>query len=397
MPLRSFAKIAGRLLDPRYKRLHVFVITLTLVVHTVMHYATYFPAVAPYVASIPYFRLHVLHEAEFLLIVAYAGVVMGLRAGLVAVVVTGITSIPFILSPRIMPQFYPNPGALRDQVIQVVFVLAMGLMITLLYDRDQRRRNAEHAAATLREVDRVKDNFMSIAAHELRTPLTTLYGFSELLLTRQVQPAQQRKWLESIHDETHRLSTLVDDLLNVSRIESGALTLRKDRLSMAEVVASALRAYGEMPATHALQVDVPETLPEIVGDHDKLVQIIVNLVSNAVKYSPNGGAVVVTARHFAGTVELRVRDQGLGIAPEDQAKLFTTFYRVQRPETKKVPGTGIGLYIVKSLVEIMGGRVWIESEVGKGSMFAFTVPVWTESAALAPEPEDDFAPVKVSA
>lgn len=379
--------LVGRLFDPRYRRLHVIFIAVALALHLAMHYATYWAPSRELVAGLPYFRMHVLHEAEFLLVVAYAGVVVGLWGGLIAIAVTGLTSIPFIAGPLIMPTAYGR-ATVEDQALQVGLVMFMGLMITLLYDRDKRRRQAEQDALMLREVDRVKNNFMSMAAHELRTPLTTLFGFSELLLTREVPPDQQRRWLESIYGETRRLTALVDDLLNVARIESGKLAVQTERLNAAQVVVDAVQSLGGVSAKHTLSVQLPPGLPDIRGDQDKLVQVMNNLLSNAMKYSPAGGQVIVTARLApdGANVEFGVRDHGIGIAPEDQVRLFSTFYRVRRRETERVPGTGLGLYIVKSLVELMGGRVWLDSAVGKGSAFTFTVPLWEalEQAASGP-------------
>jgi signal transduction histidine kinase len=376
---------AHNLIDPKYRRLHMTFIAVSLFVHLSTHYATYIPVLRGPLGGLPYFRLHILHEAEFLLMVAYAGVVLGMRAGLVAIVVTGLTSIPFILTPYIFGR-EPNPNEIRDLTLQVVFILMMGYLIILLYDRDSRRRSAESQADTLLEVDRVRNNFMSIAAHELRTPLTTVMGFSELLLARDVPNEDRRKWLGSINSESHRLTELIEELMNVSRIEAGSLEVNGERVELEPIVADAVAAVGSLPAGCELEIDIPSNLPDVWGDRNNLQQVLINLLSNAVKYSPAGGKVSLTVETTDAMMRVGVRDQGLGMSIEDQSKLFTSFYRVQSEATKNIQGTGMGLYIVKSLVEMMGGAVDVQSASGIGSTFSFTVPLWREQSTEAAEP-----------
>ena len=368
--------LAKALIDPRYRRVHVAVIGAALVLHLSLHYATYLPALREPLGGLPYFRLHSLHEAEFLLIVAYAGVVLGLRAGLIAVAITGATSIPFILTPYIFGRA-PRSGEIRDLAIQVVFILAIGLLITLLYDRDQRRRAAESHSDTLREVDRVRNNFMSIAAHELRTPMTSLLGFSELLMERDVSQERQQQWLRTINEQSRRLSGLIEELMSVVSIESGRLELNIERQGVDAAIEAAVRGSVSPSDRHPILVELAEGLPDVAADRDKLVQVLVNLMNNAVKYSPSGGHVRLRGVLLQGDlVRLEIEDHGLGIAPEDQEKLFTSFHRVKTPETTGIPGSGLGLSIVRSLVEMMGGTIDVASVLGQGSTFGFTLPVW---------------------
>ncbi|MBI2873075.1 MAG: GAF domain-containing protein [Chloroflexi bacterium] len=233
-----------------------------------------------------------------------------------------------------------------------------------------------------REALRRRDAFISIASHELRTPLTSLYGFSELLLTREVSRARRMEWLERIHKESKRLAGIVDDMLNVSRIQSGRITLREEPVPLLPVAEEVLRSVGSTTEHHRFAIDVPERLPAPIADRDKLSQVLWNLVDNAIKYSPEGGEVVVRAMEEPEQHRLvvSVSDQGMGIAPEDQARLFTTFHRIRRPETAGVRGTGLGLYIVKGLVELMGGEVWVSSELGEGTTFSFTLPTDSNDA-----------------
>ena len=370
--------------DPRYRRFHAALLVVGLAAHLILHYATYIPALRPVLGGLPYFRLHVLHEAEFLLFIAYASIVFGLRGGLAAVTVTAVTSVPFILTPYIFGRT-PAPGEVRDLTTQVLFVLGMGVLMTLLYETEARRRRVVGQVEALQQADRLKTSFISIASHELRTPLSALYGFSELLLRRSAPEEQRRAWTEHIYHEARRLTTIVDELLSVSRIQSGALRVRRERVTLGGVVQEALRSLGVALDRHTVEVDLAEEVPAVLGDADKLAQVLLNLLSNAVKYSPSGGLVTVTARHEPerGRVVVSVSDQGVGISPEDQAQLFTTFHRIQRPETAHVEGTGLGLYIVKALVELMGGEVGVRSALGRGSTFWFTVPVWRPEPSTA--------------
>ena len=377
--------LARKLIDPRHRRVHITVIVTALVVHLTLHYAGYVPALRESLRGLPYFRLHSLHEAEFLLIIVYAGVVVGLRAGVVTVIITGITSVPFILTPYIFG-YDPRQGEIRDLSIQVGFILAMGLLMILLYDRDQRRRQAESNTTTLREVDHLRNNFVSMAAHELRTPMTAVMGFSELLMKADVTSDQRTEWAGTINDASRRLNGLLDELMNVSRFAAGTLTLEAERTSVAMIARNAKLGIGHQPR-HPLVLDLPGDLPDVSVDRDKLVQVFVNLLSNAVKYSPDGGEITVAARNAGdGFVRIEIADQGMGISPEDQEKLFTTFYRVDRPETEAIRGTGLGLSIVKSLIERMGGTASVRSEVGGGSTFTLMLPVWTPETADASRP-----------
>lgn len=229
-----------------------------------------------------------------------------------------------------------------------------------------------------REIDRMKSEFVSVASHELRTPMTAILGFAELLLMRaKGLPEEQYKWLEMIHGEAQRLSRIVEDLLNVSRIETGRLSLEIEPLMLMPVVEAVVSQIGQGCRSHSFSLDIPEGLPEVSADGSKLHQVLYNLVDNAVKYSPGGGVVRVRAEvdESEGMMKVGVEDQGVGIPDSELARLFTRFHRVDRAETVGLRGTGLGLYIVKSLVEMMGGRVWVQSVLHQGATFYFNLPL----------------------
>ncbi|MDA0264627.1 MAG: ATP-binding protein [Chloroflexi bacterium] len=226
------------------------------------------------------------------------------------------------------------------------------------------------------ELDRRFQTFMALASHELRTPTTTIMGFSELLLTRDVTEENRREWLTMVHRNSVQLAGIVNDLLNVTRIQSGTFVIKKEDVSLDVVVQEALASIRPATNGHEISVDIPSGLPMVTSDPDKLNQVLINLIGNAVKYSPDGGAVTVHAAHepSSGRVVVGVKDEGLGIALEDQAMLFKPFSRIRTPETETIDGSGLGLYLVKELVGAMGGEIWLESQRGLGSAFFISLP-----------------------
>lgn len=216
---------------------------------------------------------------------------------------------------------------------------------------------------------RRKEAFISMASHELRTPLTSLIGFVELLLQHQVSPATQHTWLELVLQEALRLATIVEEMLELSRIQSGTIQVRLAPVSLRDTVKRVLRGVAANASAHAFQMDIPPETPTVSADADKLARVLLNLLDNAVKYSPNGGTITVDIEHGPtdAAVIVRVADQGMGISLRAQENLFTPFYRVRQPGTENIPGTGLGMYIVKSLVESMNGRVWLKSAEGQGT------------------------------
>jgi PAS domain S-box-containing protein len=258
------------------------------------------------------------------------------------------------------------------------------------------------------EADRTKSEFVSTVSHELRTPMTSIKGYADLLLmgaAGQVNETQQR-FLSVIKSNADRLSVLVNDLLDISRIESGRVKLDLKPLSIESVieqVATTLRGrIDEKNLT--LRLSLPEEeLPRVYGDRDRVIQVLTNLVSNAYQYTPPGGTITVRARLNeaqlpAGNatpagpmVQIDVNDTGIGIATENQPKVFERFFRVDDPNVQEFPGTGLGLAIVRSLVEMHDGRIWLESTVGVGTTFSFTLRAVT-SEVLDASPFEDALP-----
>jgi len=253
-------------------------------------------------------------------------------------------------------------------------------------------RLVDHAAIAIenarlfeqvRRANDAKTEFISFVSHELKQPMTSIRGYADLLIkgTAGELNEMQRNFLDTVQSNVDRMGSLVSELLDVSRIESGRVRLAFDEVSMSQVVEEVLRTMrGQIEEKQqALQVEVSPDLPPVWGDQDRLAQILTNLVSNAHKYTPEKGSITVRAqRHSTGQSEFvlcSIIDTGVGITPEDQERLFTKYFRADDPAVRSVPGTGLGLVITKSLVELHGGEIWVESEVGEGSAFSFTIPV----------------------
>lgn len=248
-----------------------------------------------------------------------------------------------------------------------------------------------HDVSKQRDAERRRDSFVSVASHELRTPMATIVGYSELLLTRDPAPETRKLWLERVLLDARRLSALVDDMLNVSRIHSGKVKIEARPLDLAPIVDELLESLRNTTDRHTLRAVMPAGLPAVMADREKLQQVLVNLVGNAIKYSPAGGAVTVSAASDPAKkhIIVDVKDEGVGIAKEDLDRLFLSFGRIRRPETEGIRGTGLGLYIVKALLGLMSGEISVESEPGRGSTFRFSLPAEeTESLEVCAHEEN---------
>ncbi len=230
----------------------------------------------------------------------------------------------------------------------------------------------------LETASRHKSEFLANMSHELRTPLNAIIGFSEVLLERMfgVLNERQEDYLKDILSSGRHLLTLINDILDLSKIEAGRMELERGLFSLRTALENGATMIRERAARHdvALTLDIAPGLEEVSGDERKVKQVIYNLLSNAVKFTPDGGKVDVRASRQDGAVLVTVRDTGIGIAPEDHGRIFEEFSQVGRDPERAREGTGLGLTLSKRYVELHGGRIWVESEVGKGSTFAFTLP-----------------------
>jgi len=237
-----------------------------------------------------------------------------------------------------------------------------------------------HDITRERVIDEMKSDFISLVSHELRTPLTSILGFSSYMLTGKMGavPDNQKMALESIHRQAKRLSAIITDFLDVSRIESGKIEMRKDPLPVPQIasrVVEDLRPQANEKNIRVLAKVEESPYPVVaLGDEQRIAQVFTNLLGNALKFTEPEGTIEVRLARMNGEVTCHVRDSGCGIPPDELDRVFDRFYQVEKVVTRKTGGTGLGLAIVKNIIEAHGGRVWIESEVGRGTEVSFTLP-----------------------
>jgi signal transduction histidine kinase len=261
-------------------------------------------------------------------------------------------------------------------------------------DAELHQKNARLALAVARleELDKIKSNFLATVSHELRTPLTSVIGYSEMLLEGLAGPlnSEQREYVTTVMEKGEQLLSIITGILDISRIEAGGVNLDRSRFDVGEAIVSALSTVAPTARRKRLTVEaeLPPSLPPVHGDRDKIRQVLVNLLGNAVKFTPEGGRVTVraepaslkrpgseSARDDRRGLRVAVTDSGIGIPPEAMAKIFDPFFQVDSSSTREYGGTGLGLSIVRSFIHAHGGAVWVESLPGAGSTFFFTVPL----------------------
>jgi signal transduction histidine kinase len=238
---------------------------------------------------------------------------------------------------------------------------------------ERQRRELQSQNELLRESERRKSELVHIVSHELRTPLASILGFTSVLLNRETEPEEQRRYLEIVDREARRLSDLLNDFLDAERLDEGHLLLVNELIDVSRVVAEQVRLFEGQSEKHKLDMVIPSTPLTVRGDPNRLAQVVGNLLSNAIKYSPEGGTVHVVAEQENGVVRVSVRDEGLGIPDDQQERVFVKFFRGDAPASG-IPGTGLGLTIARSVVEAHGGSMDFESDRGEGSVFWLELP-----------------------
>jgi len=232
------------------------------------------------------------------------------------------------------------------------------------------------------ETEQLKTDFVAMVSHELRTPLTPLKGFLITLLrgVGESSPEERQSYYQIMLNQANRLEQLIGDLLEASRIESGTVGLTPHPVPVDSVISTVVRNFSEEQPDRAIRVHAPDHAVWVQGDPVRIDQIVTNLVSNAVKYSPRETPVEISVNAEAGYATISVSDHGQGIAPADQERIFERFYRVDNSMTRRTGGTGLGLYLAKRLVAAMHGQMWVRSAVGEGSSFSFTLPLANQPA-----------------
>ena len=267
-------------------------------------------------------------------------------------------------------------GEFRPEVIELLKTFATQSVLAIQNAR--LFREIEDKSRQIEAANRHKSEFLANMSHELRTPLNAIIGFSEVLGERMFGELneKQAEYTDDILSSGRHLLSLINEILDLSKVEAGRMELELATFDLPLAIDNARTFVRERATKHGINLDVTvdERLGDFVGDERKIKQILLNLLSNAVKFTPEGGRIGINARQADGSVEISVSDTGIGIAPEDQAKIFEEFRQVGSDYAHKNEGTGLGLTLAKKFVELHGGRIWVESEVGKGK-FTFTLPI----------------------
>jgi len=229
----------------------------------------------------------------------------------------------------------------------------------------------------IREAEELKSTFISIISHELKTPVSLIKGYASTLRRGDARWDTEtlRESLAVIEEESDRLNELINNLLDASRLQTGALKLEMGEVRLDQLARSAIAKFRTQTNRHTLTADFPPDFPVVTGDPERLSQVLNNLINNAIKYSPNGGQVRVSGRVERDQVIVSVSDEGIGIGPADQERIFERFYRADSALTRRTQGTGLGLYLSKAIIEAHGGRIWVESAPGRGATFSFSLPL----------------------
>ena len=270
-----------------------------------------------------------------------------------------------------------SAGEFRPEVIELLKTFATQSVLAIQNAR--LFREIEDKSRQIEAANQHKSEFLANMSHELRTPLNAIIGFSEVLQEKLFGELneKQAEYTDDILTSGRHLLSLINEILDLSKVEAGRMELELATFDLPLAIDNARTFVRERATRHGITLDVriDERLGDLVGDERKIKQILLNLLSNAVKFTPEGGRIGIEARQADGAVEISVTDTGVGIAPEDQPKIFEEFRQVGSDYAHKVEGTGLGLTLAKKFVELHGGRVWVESEVGKGSKFTFTLPL----------------------
>ena len=311
----------------------------------------------------------------------------GMRPVLFRLGYQSLLAMPLLLDQKIMGAltvYRRQTGSFAPEVVNLLQTFATQSVLAIQNAR--LFREIEDKSRQIEAANRHKSEFLANMSHELRTPLNAIIGFSEVLQERMFGELneKQAEYTDDILSSGRHLLSLINEILDLSKVEAGRMELEVATFDLPLAIDNARTFVRERATKHGvtLDVDIDERLGDFTGDERKIKQILLNLLSNAVKFTPEGGRIGINASQVDSAVEISVSDTGVGIAPEDQPKIFEEFRQVGSDYTHKVEGTGLGLTLAKKFVELHGGRIWVESEVGKGSKFTFTLPTNVRDEAV---------------
>lgn len=299
--------------------------------------------------------------------------------------VSSLLCVPLKTADKVIGVLYGVDYISRDfSPHEINLILTFSNQAALALENAMLYTQSQQAYEELQELDKVKDEFVSIASHEIRTPLALIKGYSSTLLRQELRltAEKQQKFIQGIDDAANRLVSLIDNLLSVSRIESGRFKINPQPVNIRESIKNSVNGFQGQLGGHELVLNLSDEELKARCNRDQLEQVITNLISNAIKYSPSGGQIIIDARRqiteASGEekIQISVSDQGSGIPAEHLSRIFEKFYRVETGLTRKTQGTGLGLYICKSIISAYGGEIWAESELNNGTAFFIQLPVW---------------------
>jgi two-component system phosphate regulon sensor histidine kinase PhoR len=235
-----------------------------------------------------------------------------------------------------------------------------------------------HDITELRRLENMRQDFVANVSHELRTPISSIKGYAETLLEGALEDKENAKeFISIIYQDSNRLASLINDLLDLSKIESNKLKMSFAVLDPVSLIKKGVTVIENQAKAKSitLKIDIPQSLPKIKADETRLIQVMINLIDNAIKYSPEGATATISTKIVDNALQIDVSDTGIGISEEDLSRVFERFYRVDKARSRELGGTGLGLSIVKHIVSAHGGQVWVKSELGHGSIFSFTIPL----------------------
>jgi signal transduction histidine kinase len=333
------------------------------------------------IALILYYRFEkgkpaMLESGVYVLVAGISFVAYGILEGLMVDKGTFFPST--IINVESFSLIFGIPVQIFHALCAVVIALSVYEMLTV-FDVERARQKQrimdelDKKNRALENLDKLKSEFLSMVSHEMKTPLTAIVGFANTITTLNLSGPQRTKYLNIIESEGKRLGNLVKEYLDISMIEMGSLpmpvTLSDIRLLIGETLES-LEQIKNVP----VEIDFPEQLPRVMANQDRIKRVLINILDNIFKYSPPGAAVKITGENNPDHIRICIRDQGPGIPKQELAKIFDKFHRVTEENPQQIKGTGLGLAIAKGIVEAHGGKIWAESELGKGSTFYFTLP-----------------------
>jgi signal transduction histidine kinase len=290
-----------------------------------------------------------------------------------------VLAVPLLREGRIMGAltvYRKQAGSFSPEVVQLLQTFAT--QSALAIQNARLFREIEDKSRQIEAANRHKSEFLANMSHELRTPLNAIIGFSEVLQERLFGELndKQAEYTSDILTSGQHLLSLINEILDLSKVEAGRMELELAPFDLPLAIDNARTFVRERAVKHGINLDlnVDDRLGEYVGDERKIKQILLNLLSNAVKFTPEGGRITISANKTENGAEISVSDTGIGIPPSEQPTIFEEFRQVGGDYAHKKEGTGLGLTLAKKFVELHGGKIWVESEVGKGSTFTFTLP-----------------------